>query len=352
MAFKMNLWKVDEGELKEIKQAKLDSENRLEEWIEREPAILGTEMLIIGRQISTDYGGRIDLLGIDQQGDLIILELKRDKTPRDVVAQILDYASWVKNLTYKEINATASEYLKRSLSGAFSDHFGAAIPEKINTNHRMIVVASELDDSSERIVQYLAEEYDVNINVIFFMFFRTETAELIGRAWLMDPEEVQKRSESRIQPPWSGLWFFNVGDGMHRNWDDCRCYGYIGACGGNVYSRGLRNLKTGDRLFAYMRGRGYVGFGEVVKEAEMIKDFIVESKQKSLLELDLKAPKADENKDDPEMSEWVVGVKWIKTFPRNEAKTFKGIFANPNIVCKLRHEETLEFLNREFELEE
>ncbi len=349
MALKMNLWKVDGNELREIEQAKLDSENRLEEWINKDSSILGTDVLIIGRQVFTDYGGRIDLLGIDQQGDLVILELKRNKTPRDVVAQVLDYASWVKELTYKEIYAIASEYLKRNLKGAFRDRFGETIPEKINTHHRMVVVASELDDSSERIVQYLAEEHDININVIFFMFFKTETEELIGRAWLMDPEKVQERSVAKTQPPWSGFWFFNVGEGIHRNWEDNCDYQYIGAGQGKVYSNALKKLKTGHRIFAYMRGRGYVGFGEVVKEAVMIRDFVVKSKQKPLLDLELKATAASEDSDNAEMSEWVVGVNWIKTFSRDEAKTFSGIFANPNIVCKLRHQETVEFLKREFE---
>ncbi len=350
MAFSMNLWKAKGNELKKIQRVKLDSENRLENWIEKEPSLLGIEVLFIGRQVSTDYGGIIDLLGIDRQGDLIILELKRDKTPRDVVAQILDYASWVKDLTYKEINIVASAYLNKDLPRAFSEYFGKAIPEKINTNHRMIIVAAELDDSSERIVQYLAEEHDVDINVIFFMFFKTETEELIGKAWLMDPEEVQKRSGTRA--PWSGFWFFNVGEGVHRNWDDYCSYGYISAGQGETYSRALKNLKRGDKVFAYMKGCGYVGFGEVVKEAEMIKDFIVESEQKPLLELKLEAPKANENSDVPELSEWAVGMNWIKKFSRDEAKTFKGIFANPNIVCKLRHQATVDFLKQEFELEE
>jgi len=290
MAFNMTLWKANGSELKEIQQAKLDSENRLENWVQRDPSLLGTEILFIGRQVSTDHGGRIDLLGIDRQGDLVVLELKRDKTPRDVVAQALDYASWVKDLTYKEINAIASEYIDQNLSAAFSQYFDEAIPEKVNTNHRMIIVASELDDSSERIVQYLAEEYDVNINVVFFRFFKTETEELIGRAWLMDPEELQSRIDSR--PPWSGFWFFNVGEGVHRNWDDCRRYGYIGAGQGKRYMDALKNLKTGDKVFAYLSGHGYVGFGEVVREAEMIKDFVVEDEQKPLLELELESPKA------------------------------------------------------------
>jgi len=77
-------------------------------------------------------------------------------------------------------------------------------------------------------------------------------------------------------------------------------------------------------------------------------DFFVEKEGKPLIELLLKAPKATEHLDDPEMAEWAVGVNWIKTFPMEEYKYFKGLFANQNIVCKLRDQKTVEFLIREF----
>jgi hypothetical protein len=41
-----------------------------------------------------------------------------------------------------------------------------------------------------------------------------------------------------------------------------------------------------------------------------------------------------------------------QTFKREEAKTFTGIFANQNIVCKLRHQPTLDFLKKEFNVKE
>lgn len=348
MAFNMSLWKVWDSKLEEVQEADLEQEDRLEDWIMSDPSILGIELLLIGRQVSTAYGGRIDLLGIDRQGDIVILELKRKKTPREVVAQVLDYASWVRGLTYRAVDDIASGHLEQNLSVAFSEYFGEAIPEKINTNHRMVIVASQLDDSSERIVQYLAEEYDVNVNVIFFTFFRAGSDELVGRAWLMDPEEVQERSESRKQAPWSGYWFVNVGEGTHRNWDDNRRYGFVGAGQGKTYSRALKRLHVGDPVFAYMKGLGYVGFGEVTKEAVMARGFIVARDQEPLFKHELKAPQAEDNSDNPELSEWVVGVNWIQTFEREEARTFKGIFANQNVVCKLRHQATFEYLKGEF----
>lgn len=61
-------------------------ESRLEELIEADPAILGEPVLFIGRQVPTAHGRYIDLLGVDANGGLHVLEFKRNRTPRDVVA--------------------------------------------------------------------------------------------------------------------------------------------------------------------------------------------------------------------------------------------------------------------------
>lgn len=254
MSFNMKIWRVKEGgDLKDIKLSTIDSEERLENWIDNDSSILGLELLIIGRQVTTQFGGRIDLLAIDRQGDLSIIELKRDKTPRDIVAQVLDYASWVRRLTYNELDRISTDYKGKSLASMFSELFNEAIPDNINANHKMLIVASELDDSTERIVQYLADEHQVNINALFFNFFADDYGEILGRAWLMDPEEVQDLAESRKQAPWSGYWFVNVGEGPHRNWDDNVKYGYIGAGQGPWYSGSLKKLKPGYEIFAFMK---------------------------------------------------------------------------------------------------
>ena len=99
-----------------------------------------------------------------------------------------------------------------------------------------------------------------------------------------------------------------------------------------------------------MKGLGYVGFGIVREPAKMVKDFVVEGGQKTLLDVPLTAPNAADNRDDPKLGEWGVGVDWKKTFDRNDARYFKGIFANQNIVCKLRHKRTIDFLRAQFEV--
>ena len=115
----------------------------------------------------------------------------------------------------------------------------------------------------------------------------------------------------------------------------------------------MKRLKENDLIFAYMKGLGYVGFGRVVEPAIMAKDFAVEKgggKGKKLLECPLLQPGMKANSGDPELSEWVVAVKWTKTFARDEAKTFTRAFANQHIVCQLRDPATVEFLKKEFEV--
>jgi hypothetical protein len=162
------------------------------------------------RQVGTFYGGRIDLLGINSEGNLVILELKKDKTPRNVVAQTLDYASWVKDLTYLEIEAIAFKYLNKNLNVAFSERFQTDLPQELNKEHSIVIIASELDHASERIVRYLSSEHKLNINCIFFEFFKDGNQEFLGRSWLMDLKLWKNnfRQEALVV-------IFNVGDGEH-----------------------------------------------------------------------------------------------------------------------------------------
>ncbi|MBU9711572.1 hypothetical protein [Evansella tamaricis] len=101
---------------------------------------------------------------------------------------------------------------------------------------------------------------------------------------------------------------------------------------------------------AYLKGKGYVGYGEIVTTAVMAKDFKV-SDGSYLFENPLSQPKIKKDKDDPERADWTVGVHWYKTVNKNSGIWKKGLFANQNIVCKLRDKETIEYLRVPFSIE-
>ena len=135
MPHEVKLWQIDVAdELVECTAEHLDSEGRLEKWIEKNPTVLASDLLIIGRQVETAFGGWIDLLALDAEADLVVIELKRNKTPREVVAQALDYASWVKELSPDDVCDIAARTLEddQSLEDAFRETFGEDLPETIN----------------------------------------------------------------------------------------------------------------------------------------------------------------------------------------------------------------------------
>lgn len=207
MPTEISLWQIDQERLRLIPQQKLDLESRLEEWLREDISLLSNDLLVIGQQVTTAYGVSIDLLAIDLVGNLVILELKRDKTPRDVVAQVLDYAAWVVDLDHEAIEEIAGGFLKgRNLEQAFREKFGTNLPDVLNERHRMYIVASIIDPQTERIVKYLSEKQDVDVNVATFAFFRVGDIELLGRSLLLDETEVQIRAESKSKRKPSLTW--------------------------------------------------------------------------------------------------------------------------------------------------
>lgn len=92
-----------------------ECEGDLEDWLENNPrALIPSENILwIGKQTPFTIDGNTiypDLLGIDVDGSLIIVELKRDQAPRDVAAQILEYAAYASELSEKQIREIAQTY--------------------------------------------------------------------------------------------------------------------------------------------------------------------------------------------------------------------------------------------------
>jgi hypothetical protein len=200
MPDQIRLWQVGPDEkLKEIQRTRLDLESRLQEWLSKDISILDPGLLVIGREVETDFGGFIDILCIDEDGNLVIVELKRDKTPREITAQTLDYASWTADLSNERITTIANTYLgSTGFDQSFRNCFNVDVPETLNGDHRMLIVGSQIDSSSERIIRYLSDTHGVNINAATFQFYSTpDGLEYLARVFLIEQSEVDLRTRTK-----------------------------------------------------------------------------------------------------------------------------------------------------------
>lgn len=353
------IWRVGEDP-QPLTISKLASEQLLEKMILNDPTILSDQWMIIGHQENTLDKGRIDLLAIAPDASLILIELKRDRTPREVIAQALDYASWVDDLTADRLSQIYEKFSGGGkLGDAFRQRFNTELEEEsLNQSHQIIIVAAELDPSTERIVDYLSKN-GISINVLFFKVFQHGEDQFLSRAWLIDPSETQTNaaqataSSSNTKEPWNGEFYVSFGDPHSRNWDEARRYGFISAGGGSWYSQTLKQLQPGDRVWVKIPATGYVGVGIVQSGIEPASSFTVNTEEGEKLAMDvLKFSELyRQNADDPDKSEYFVTVKWLETRSEQEAVNEVGFFGNQNTVCKptspkWRH--TIEKLKRSF----
>lgn len=337
MHIQHGIWKIG-LQPEKLNAISLASEELLEEQIFRDISILNSNWMLIGRQVYTQFGKYIDLLAVNALGSIIIIELKKYKTPRDVVAQTIDYASWVETLESNQVVDIYGHFSEkyqlpyRNFDEAFMATFGnRPIEEDINSSHQMVVVAAELDASTERIIHYLNDKAKIAVNAVFFTVFEDNGNQYLSRAWMIDPGETEDRAINIGQKEdWNGEYYASFGiSETGRNWDDALRYGFISAGGGRWYSKTLFKLSVDNRVWVNIPRVGYVAVGKVISPACVYDDFIDDN-------MALKGKYGSIEEDGEDNAEYFVKVKWLKAVPETNAVNEVGLFGNQNSVAQPR----------------
>jgi hypothetical protein len=210
MATEIKTWEIINGELKEINTSMIESGRKekedLEQWLKTEPNIIGHDIRIIGEQVSTE-SGPLDYLAIDNKGNLVIIELKRDRLPREALAQAIDYASDIANWEIDKISETCLNFTGQSIEDFIPENFENIDMESItiNDSQRLMLVGFSIDKALIRMIEWLSDSYDMAVNAIILKYIKSSSGdELLSKTSIISEEiEKDKASKRKYKVPMS-----------------------------------------------------------------------------------------------------------------------------------------------------
>ncbi len=199
---KIRLWKVLDNKLNEMESIqKTETELQLENLIVDNPSMIEEDLLLVGRQTNT-VSGPSDLLGVDNNGKLVIIELKRGELRREAVAQVLDYASafneMIQQDLFKHLETNSGingiekiEDFEAWYTDKFSNDF-----DNICQQPRLMLVGLGADYRTKRMVTYLSES---GVDISLITFFAFEGNEGLHFARQVEVEsEVETRKTQKL----------------------------------------------------------------------------------------------------------------------------------------------------------
>jgi hypothetical protein len=251
--------------------------------------VFGEELLPIGRQIPTEQGKKADILAVDQLGNSVIIELKRDEAQLGVETQALQYlAEFSAHKGERFIKRFAPDYRSfiravdddvslddLSLKDDIQSFIDSNDLEDVNQNSRIILIARRFDPVLFSMGKWFASN-GVSFRCIEYAPFQVGTEHFIGFSVVFDdsPAEIFPLAFSShiiSRPP--GYFWHNIGAAETKSkqewWEYLLENSQIAASftnqRGDEGERLLQDYIKGDRVLAYSSGYGAIGYGIIKK---------------------------------------------------------------------------------------
>jgi len=183
-------------------------------------------LLSISREFSTKHGP-IDVLAIDENGDIYVIEAKlhKNSTRREIVAQVIDYASamWAdyknfdrfENQLNQRTGQNLRDFIKNSdvFSGLGEDDLDTLV-DKIKRNlavgnFKFVLVMDELDEQLTNVIDFINSECSFSIYAVTFDYYNPEGLEIIiPNVYGREAEKSSRIKSSSSRKKWDENSFF------------------------------------------------------------------------------------------------------------------------------------------------
>lgn len=196
-----------------LAEAGLKERSDLQEWIRANPQILGPTVRIVTYEFDRWISGagshsdRLDLLGLDEDGRLVLAELKRDGAPDTVEMQAIKYAAFASKFDPQTLAACHAAYLRKTLDPSITEddalaqleeHCGGLDPERLK-KPRIVLVAGSFPESTTAAVVWL-DAQGVDITLIEVGAYKCANDLVISVSQLWPLPEVDDFTISPVAP--------------------------------------------------------------------------------------------------------------------------------------------------------
>ncbi len=188
-----------------LAEARLEKQH-LQEWVLQHPQILGGDVKIVSFEFGnwTGSGGgsshdRLDVLGLDVEGRLVVVELKRDKAPDTVDMQALKYSALVSRFTREDVDKVHTQFLTRKRGEQVSVETAAAELDEwatINEDNlrvpRMMLMASSFPRPITATIVFLHQQLGLDVQLLAFQAYRTDDRVLLTVSQHYPPPDIEE----------------------------------------------------------------------------------------------------------------------------------------------------------------
>lgn len=182
-------------------ESNLKERQHIEEWLRKNPEIMGEELLIIGHEYDDfENNERIDLLAIDKEGNLVVIEVKRDNSGISVDFQALKYVSYMSRRTLKEIIEIYSKYIDdnslqldpiQEIMEFLNVDDESLLNDMINNTQRIIIIGKEFDKRVLSVCAWLYEN-GINVKCISIKPYKYNEEIFIDTNQIIPPEKIEE----------------------------------------------------------------------------------------------------------------------------------------------------------------
>ncbi len=164
-------------------------EKEFKDWLEQNPQMLieDEKVLWIGREVTTELGKSVDLLGLDERGQVLAVEVKAGTSPRTVIAQALEYGVWADGLDHEGLSRIAEAYWAESkeevewipgdddegiceLAEGFKRYFKKEEDITIGRATVVYIVAQKVSEDIQAVAEWL-RKHDIDIRCLEFTYY-------------------------------------------------------------------------------------------------------------------------------------------------------------------------------------